>query len=146
MKPEIFEFQAKKVVGAGCIGKQTNPQEVWGELFTRIEEIKNRKVSSETLGVIKRNEHGYMAGVEVDQMAEVPDGMFSYVIPAGMYVGMTHKGPISKINESFQTLINWLASSNYEQYDIVCFEVYDERFKGEDPESEFDSYIQIKNI
>jgi predicted transcriptional regulator YdeE len=137
MKPEIYVFQEKKVIGVGYIGKQIYPQDVWPILFSRINEISDRKNSSETLGVIKRNEHGYLAGVEVDQETEVPEGMFSYEIPAGKYVGITHKGPISKINKTFQILINWLSSNNYEQHEIVCFEVYDERFKGEDPGSEF---------
>lgn len=143
MKPEVYEFQEKKVIGVGYIGKPIKPEDVWPILFSRNQEIPGRK-NPETLGVIKRNEHGYLAGVEVEQLIEIPEGMFSYVIPAGQYIGMTHKGPLSKIGETFQILISWLSSNNYEQHDIVCFEVYDERFKGEDPESEFNSYIQIK--
>ncbi|QHW33222.1 GyrI-like domain-containing protein [Paenibacillus rhizovicinus] len=143
MKPEVYEFQEKKVIGIGNIESPINPGDVWPILFSRIQEIHGRKNSPETLGVIKRNKPGYLAGIEVAQMIEIPEGMFSYVIPAGQYVGMTHKGPLSKIGETFYTLIDWLASNNYDQHDIVCFEVYDERFKGEDPESEFDSYIQI---
>jgi predicted transcriptional regulator YdeE len=146
MKPEVYEFQEKKVIGVGNIGNPINPGDAWRILFSRIQEIRGRKNTPETLGVIKRNEHGYLAGVEVEQLIEIPEGMFSYVIPAGRYIGMTHKGPLSKIGETFQILINWLATNNYEQHDIVCFEVYDGRFKDEDPESEFDSYIQIKDL
>ncbi len=146
MKPEVYEFQEKKVIGVGNIGNPVNPGIVWPALFSRIQEIRSRKNTLETLGVIKRNEHGYLHGVEVEQLIEIPEGMFSYVIPAGQYIGMTHKGPVSKIGETFQILISWLASNNYEQHDIVCFEVYDGRFKDEDSESEFDSYIQIKDL
>lgn len=144
MKPKVYEFQEKKVIGIGNIENPINPGDVWPILFSRIQEIHGRKNSPETLGVIKRNEPGYLAGIEVEQTIEVPEGMYSYVIPAGQYIGMTHKGPLSKIGETFITLIDWLALNNYDQYDIVCFEVYDERFKGEDSESEFESYIQIK--
>ncbi len=106
--------------------------------------VPGRKNGIETLGVIKRNEPGYLAGVQVESLSVVPEGMFSYIIPAGRYAGMTHKGPLSKIKETFDMIINWLSLMNYEQYDIVCFEVYDERFRGEDEASEFDMYIQIK--
>ncbi|MEK4358279.1 GyrI-like domain-containing protein [Paenibacillus sp. FSL M7-1455] len=54
------------------------------------------------------------------------------------------QGPLSQINETFEELIAWLRKNDYEQFDVVCFEVYDERFKGEQPESEIDMYIQIK--
>ncbi|PWV94476.1 GyrI-like small molecule binding protein [Paenibacillus cellulosilyticus] len=59
---------------------------------------------------------------------------------------VTHKGPLGKINETFEGLISWLGTNNYEQFDVVCFEVYDHRYKGEDNESEFDMFIQIKSV
>jgi predicted transcriptional regulator YdeE len=59
---------------------------------------------------------------------------------------VTHKGPQGKINETFEGLISWLGINNYEQFDVVCFEVYDYRYKGEDSESEFDMFIQIKSV
>ncbi|MEF3307828.1 GyrI-like domain-containing protein [Paenibacillus sp. GYB004] len=80
--------------------------------------------------MIKRNVHGYLAGVESESSSVVPEGMFMYIIPSGKYVGATHRGPISKINETFEKLTHWLSVSNYEQYDVVCYEVYDGRFKG----------------
>ncbi|MGZ9583750.1 GyrI-like domain-containing protein [Paenibacillus marinisediminis] len=144
MEPIIYEFQEIKIIGIGNIGEPVNPADVWPVLFTRIEEVPDRKNSHETLGVIKRNEHGYLAGVQVEELNAVPEGMSSYIIPAGRYASMTHKGPLSKINETFETIISWLSVMNHEQYDIVCFEVYDDRFKGEDEDSEFDMYIQMK--
>ena len=145
MEPKIYEFQSMKIVGVGNIGTPVNPGDVWSILFSKIEEIPYRKHPIETLGIIKRNEQGYLAGAEVAQVIEIPEGMCLYEVPAGNYIGMTHRGPLNKINETFEKLIDWLFSNNYEQHDIVCFEVYDDRFKGDDIESEFELYVQIKN-
>jgi predicted transcriptional regulator YdeE len=72
--------------------------------------------------------------------------MFSFEIPKGKYVLLTHKGPLSKIGETFDKLMNWIKANNFEESNIVTVEVYDHRFKGEDEDSEFDSYIEIKQI
>lgn len=68
MKPEVFEFQEKKIIGIGNIESPINPGEVWPIFFSRIQEINGRKNTPETLGVIKRNEPGYVAGIEVEQL------------------------------------------------------------------------------
>jgi predicted transcriptional regulator YdeE len=144
--PTLAEFSERMIVGMGKIGEQTNPGDVWPALFNRINEINDRLNQIETIGLIKRNEHGYLAGVETSIQSEVPEGMYSYKIPAGKYAMVTHKGPLAKINETFEGLISWLGINNYEQFDVVCFEVYDHRYKGEDSESEFDMFIQIKSV
>ncbi|OZB96199.1 GyrI-like domain-containing protein [Paenibacillus sp. XY044] len=145
MGPTIYELQEKKVVGIGGIGKPANPTDVWPALFARIQEIPGQVSKTETLGVIKRNEHGYLAGVQVDEWSEPPEGMYSYEIPAGRFAGMTHKGPVSRINETFEMIVNWLSANHHETWDIICFEVYDDRYKGEAEESEFDIYVQLKS-
>ncbi|CAG7657647.1 GyrI-like domain-containing protein [Paenibacillus allorhizosphaerae] len=144
MQPILVDFPECKIIGIGNIGKPTNPGDVWPALFTRINEVTDRINRHETIGLIKRNEHGYLAGVKTDSLSEVPEGMFMYKIPAGLYARVTHRGPISKINETFEKLIYWLSTNNYEQFNVVCFEVYDERFKGEEDGSELDMFIQVK--
>lgn len=147
MLPKILEFEARKVVGLGNIGKgHVNIAEVWPSFFSRIHEIRGRKNESETIGTMKLNDLGYLACVEVDSLEDVPDGMFSFEIPKGKYVLLTHKGPLSKIGETFDKLMNWIKANNFEESNIVTVEVYDHRFKGEDEDSEFDSYIEIKQI
>ncbi|XEC96675.1 GyrI-like domain-containing protein [Paenibacillus tarimensis] len=144
--PRLINFSERKIVGIGNIGKPTNPGDVWPFLFKRLDEVSDRLNELETIGLIKRNEHGYLAGVETGILSEVPEGMSSYTIPEGKYAAVTHRGPLSKINETFEGLINWLGTNNYEQFDVICFEVYDNRYKGEDSESEFDMFIQIKSV
>lgn len=144
MHPELVKFMARKIIGIGNIGKPSRPEEAWPALFARIDQIPGRVNRSETLGVIPRDEYGYLAGVETALSSKVPEGMSSYIIPAGEYAYLRHKGPLSQINETFEELIAWLRKNDYEQFDVVCFDVYDERFKGEQPESEIDMYIQIK--
>jgi len=142
----LVDFPERKIIGIGTIGQPADPKEVWPALFNRLDEIDERMNPSETIGLIKLNEHGYLAGVEAATASRVPAGMFSYIIPAGQYAAATHQGPLSKINETFEKLINWLGTNHYEQFDIVCYEVYDDRFKGEDSGSEIKMFIQIKTV
>ncbi len=146
MQPTLVDISEYKIIGIGNIGKPTHPGDVWPALFTRINEVTDRINHHETIGLIKRNEPGYLAGVRTESLSEVPEGMFMYKIPAGQYAGVTHRGPISKINESFEKLIYWLSTNNYEEFDVVCIEIYDERFKGEEDDSELDMFIQLKPI
>ncbi|GIP18125.1 hypothetical protein J40TS1_37670 [Paenibacillus montaniterrae] len=98
MEPTIYKFPSMNILGVGSIGTIVSPSDVWPILFSKIEEIPYRKHPVKTLGIIKRNEQGYLAGVEVEQIIDIPEGMYSYEIPAGNYIGMTHRGPLNKIN------------------------------------------------
>ncbi|MFB9328135.1 GyrI-like domain-containing protein [Paenibacillus aurantiacus] len=145
MQPQVVHLPARQIIGVGSIGGEpVNPGDVWPVLFTRMGELTGRINERETLGLIKRSQHGYLAGVETELSSRVPEGMFAYAIPAGEYVSLTHRGPVSRINDTFERLISWLTSNGYEPYDVVCFEVYDERFRGEDDTSEFDIYVQVR--
>jgi hypothetical protein len=75
--PTLAEFSERMIVGMGKIGEQTNLGDVWPALFNRINEINDRLNQIETIGLIKRNEHGYLAGVETSIQSEVPEGMYS---------------------------------------------------------------------
>ncbi|MFD0619153.1 GyrI-like domain-containing protein [Paenibacillus sp. GCM10027629] len=145
--PKILEFEARKVVELGNIGKEhVNIPEVWPSFLSRIHEIRGRKNELETIGTMIFGDLGYLACIEVDMLEDVPDGMFSFEIPKGKYVLHTHKGPLSKIGETFDKLMSWIKVNNFEESNIVTVEVYDHRFKGEAEDSEFDSYIEIKQI
>ncbi|WP_227871967.1 GyrI-like domain-containing protein [Paenibacillus albus] len=142
--PRFVQHSERKIVGIGRIGEPVNPGAAWPVLFKRIDEVVDRVNHKQTIGIMKRDVLGYMAGVETEPSSEIPEGMHSFTIPAGQYAAAVHRGPISRINETFVELMSWLGANQYEQFDIVCFEVYDERYKGEDCESEFDMFVQIK--
>ncbi|QHT61213.1 AraC family transcriptional regulator [Paenibacillus lycopersici] len=146
MQPILVAIPACTIIGFGNIGKPTDPGDVWPALFSRINDITDRVNPHETIGLIKRNELGYLAGVKTASNSEVPEGMSMYPIPAGQYAGVTHRGPVSKINETFEKLTDWLGANHYEPFDVVCFEVYDERFKHEQDDSELDMFIQLKPV
>ncbi|MFD1953535.1 GyrI-like domain-containing protein [Paenibacillus thailandensis] len=146
MQPVLTEFQKRKVVGVGSIGSPTNPGDVWPVLFARLEEVPGRVNRLETIGLIKRNEHGYIAGVETELLSEVPEGMVAYEIPAGKYAGITHRGPLNQLKSTFEKLVGWLADNRYDPYDAVFFEVYDHRYKDDNNDSEFDIFVQLKQV
>ncbi|SEN97579.1 GyrI-like domain-containing protein [Paenibacillus sp. OV219] len=143
--PRLVECPERKIVGIGNIGEAANPGDCWPVLLKRIEEVNDRVNQLETIGLIKRDELGYMAGVEINLVGEIPEGMYAFTIPAGQYAAAVHRGPISRINDTFEALMSWLGSNHYEQFDVVCFEVYDDRYKGEENDSEFDVFVQIKS-
>lgn len=145
MMPELIDFEARKVVGVGRIGgEHVNPGDVWPIFLQRLGEIGSRSNETETFGIIKLNEKGYLASAEVDSQDEWPEGMTTYVLPQGKYAKMTHTGPVSRIGNTFDQLMGWLETNGHERYDIVCYEVYDHRFRGESEESAFDVYAEVR--
>ncbi|WP_248925150.1 GyrI-like domain-containing protein [Paenibacillus hamazuiensis] len=72
----------------------------------------------------------YLAGVDLAEGAELPEGMQSYVAEAGTYAVFTHRGKMDDISEFFGKIYKeWFPKSMYAPgcYDM---EVYDERFLG----------------
>lgn len=93
-----------------------------------INHIVNPKVG---YGVIDQG--SYVAGVQVESIEELPEGMSSIVIPNNTYFMFIHKGRIN-------TLMNtWGQISDNCAINGLSFERYDERF---DPVSE-DSILEL---
>jgi AraC family transcriptional regulator len=87
------------------------------------------------------------AAIEVANFNTVPAGMDTFIIPGGLYAVFIHKGAASEGPRTFGYIFgSWLPTSGYS---IDCrphFEILGEKYKNEDPSSEEEIWIPIKQI
>lgn len=148
--PDIVEKPAFSVVGLQYRGKNENDEiaQVWNELVPRIRDIESPTPSMVSYGVITEfdesaNEMEYVAGVEVDDVSEVPDGMVSVDVPAQTYAVFPTTLPA--LHETIRHIYDeWLPDSDYERSAGPEFELYDEDFDSDDDDSELYLYIPVE--
>lgn len=85
------------------------------------------------------------AVTEVSDFGHIPEGMETFILPAGLYAVFLYKGPASKGAEAFTYIFGtWLPASEYVLDDRPHFELLGEKYKNEDPESEEEIWVPIK--
>lgn len=85
------------------------------------------------------------AAVEVSQEEEVPRGLSSLTLPAGLYAVFLHRGPASDGRATYRHIHEtWLPASSYVLADRPHFAVMDERYRGEDPESVEEIWVPVE--
>lgn len=85
------------------------------------------------------------AAVEVSDFDNVPVGMETYIVPEGLYAVFLHKGSSNDISTFQYIFSTWLPSSGYELDNRPHFEILGSKYKNNDPSSEEDIWIPIKN-
>jgi len=158
--PEYVELDEMTVVGlSSLVSMECNLiHQLWERFGLREKEIKNIAIS----GVALEVSFGYapvltedktedvlffdLVGLPVSSTEDIPEGMTYKVVPAHKYAKFVHRGPISKIMDTYNYIHEvWLPQSGYEyDYEACGVEWYDERFKIESEDSEFDIYIPMK--
>ncbi len=150
MESKIVERDGFTVVGMEYFGDNKNMEirELWSQFGPRMSEIPNPAEHGTSYGICDsmndKGEFSYLAGIAVTDDSQIPEGMKSKRIPAGKYAVFTHKGSLDKLDATYDLIYKkWLPNCGCELrgYD---FELYDERFKFFEPDSEFDIYIAIK--
>jgi AraC family transcriptional regulator len=150
MEPKIVERVAFTVVGLKYRGKNENNEipQVWQALGPRTGEIASMADDTAAYGIsanmdMETGEFDYIAGFEVSSAVDVPQGMVAFEVPGGKYAVFTTTLP--KIGETFHEAYHtWLPQAGYQPAGSPEFEVYDEQFNPQDPDSEFDLYIPVK--
>ena len=84
------------------------------------------------------------AAVEVSDFHNIPEGMESFILTAGLYAVFIHKGSSSDTSTFQYIFTTWLPSSEYVLDDRPHFEVLGEKYKNNDPDSEEEIWIPIK--
>lgn len=161
IEPEYVELGEMTVVGlSSLVSMNCNLiHQLWERFMPREKEIKNIAIPDVALEVSfdtkeiniegtekKDYEFFVVVGLAVKTIDDIPEGMTYKKVPAHKYAKFTHKGPISNIMETYNHIYNeWLPNSGHE-YDWQACEVewYDNRFKIDEADSEFDIYIPIK--
>lgn len=86
------------------------------------------------------------AAVEVTNWNTIPAEMESLIIPTGIYAVFIHKGSATEGYKTYHSIFTeWLPNSEYTVDDRPHFAVMDERYKKDDPDSEEEIWIPIKN-
>jgi len=161
IEPEIVELDEMTVVGlSSLVSSECNLiHQLWERFMVRESEVKDvaipkvgLEVSFDSKKMASKGEQEIyeffvIVGLPVKSTVNIPEGMTYKHIPPHKYAKFVHRGPISKIMETYNYIFNgWLPQSGQE-YDLQQCEVewYDERFKIESEDSEFDIYIPIKD-
>lgn len=86
------------------------------------------------------------AAVEVSDLNEIPAGMESLLIPDGLYAVFIHKGSSTEAEKSYRFIFTeWLPDSQYSVDDRPHFAVMTENYQKDDPNSEEEIWIPVKN-
>jgi AraC family transcriptional regulator len=165
MEPTFKQLDEIRVIGLGSpfISILSSDQNnftvipaLWDTLFKRIKEIPGRREEF-WLGLCRSLPEGmerthddqfyYIAGVPVESIDEVPEGMVSAVIPARTYALFTHHGRLNRLEETMNYIYgSWLPNTDRERADgsIPDLEWYDTRFDHASDASEMDIYIPLR--
>lgn len=73
----------------------------------------------------------YLAGVEIDEHGDLPEGFSKLTLPAGRYAVYAHNGHVSAVSHTWRAIYDeWLPASGLTLRPDPVFERMDERFDG----------------
>jgi AraC family transcriptional regulator len=146
MKPQLVAKPAFTVVGLLLHTTALSPDipALWDKFVPRIAEIQRLSEPHVSYGLMESFDQmtrlDYMAGVSVETVGELPEGMSRWDVPANTYA--VFETTLSQIGEAFGELYNtWLPSSGYQQVGAPYFERYGAAFNPENPVLEI--YIPV---
>ncbi len=86
------------------------------------------------------------AAIQVSEAGEIPEGMSILDIPEGHYAVFQYKGRASEAFDTYQYIFaTWLPQSSYELDDRPHFALMGEKYRNDDPESEEELWIPVRN-
>lgn len=156
MTPKIEKLNEKKLIGKHITMSLANNQtgELWKSFMPRRNEVTNN-VTSDLISMQiyepthftnfkPTNEFKKWATVEVTDHEKVPADMETFTLPEGLYAVFHYKG-LSHDTGIFQYIFGtWLPNSNYHLDNRPHFEVLGDKYKNNDPNSEEEIWIPIK--
>ena len=84
------------------------------------------------------------AAVEVTGFDNIPDGLETLTIRAGLYAVFLHRGPASEAIITYTYIFQtWLPASEFKLDQRPHFAVMGEKYKNEEPDSEEEIWIPI---
>ncbi|CAG9621475.1 GyrI-like domain-containing protein [Sutcliffiella rhizosphaerae] len=115
-------------------------------LFKRKSEINGRKTNGIYLVQLYSDDGEWthdtpfenIVAFEVDSLSDIPNDMVQYTIPAGFYTHFIHKGPESKIGDTYESINEY----SLRPFDI---EYWHDISSLDDAETEIDIYIPVKS-
>lgn len=152
MKPKIITRPRFNIVGFKYRGRNEQQEipQLWLTFGSRFSEFKHKTEKHTAYGIMDNfdeelGEFDYVAGVAVSSAEGQPADAVYWQIPEQTYAVFTCTLPT--IHETFDKInTEWLPESGYQRQPGPEFELYDERFDQEDPNSELDIYIPVQDI
>lgn len=156
-QPKIVQRTSSQLIGTSIEMSLLNNKtgELWKKFIPRLAEIQNR-VSDDKISMQIYPENYYQnfspensfvkwASVQVDKVDHIPEGLDTYTLPAGLYAVFQYKGSSNEASLFFQYIFSeWIPSSKYSVDHRPHFEVLGEKYKNNDPNSEEEIWIPIK--
>lgn len=157
MNPRIEIIEEKKLVGKKLTMSYANYRvgELWGSFMPRRKEISN-SLSNYLVSLVvykpnhfddfnPNNEFERWATVEVADFVNVPEKMETFVLSSGLYAVFHYIGSSTGITSFYQNIFTvWIPNSEYVLDDRPHFEILGEKYKNNNPLSEEDIWIPIK--
>ncbi|MEO8759428.1 MAG: GyrI-like domain-containing protein [Bacteroidia bacterium] len=157
MNPEIKILAEKQLVGKKITTSfsKNNTVELWKNFMPRRKEIKNN-IGEELYSMQiyppmfyanfnVNNTFEKWATIEVTDFNDVPVEMETFVLVGGLYAAFQYKG-LNTDTKIFENIFSsWLPNSPYAIDDRPHFEIMVEKYKNNDPNSEEEIWIPIKN-
>ncbi|MEZ4646033.1 MAG: GyrI-like domain-containing protein [Chloroflexota bacterium] len=150
MEPKIVTKPAFAIVGMKYHGENKGNEipQLWNEFMqhtTAIEHVVNPEMCYGACANLDEatGEFDYLAAFEVSANTAVPAGMARWDVPANTYAVFSCTLPT--IQAAFANIYNtWLPNSAYERAPGPEFELYDETFDPQDPNSTFYIYVPVQ--
>jgi predicted transcriptional regulator YdeE/DNA-binding transcriptional MerR regulator len=150
VKAKIVRMGAFYAVGAAVHGADGSMEfgRLWDVLIPLGGTIAHRAEKNVSYGLcydFDGERFSYMAGVRVDSVDDVPEGLEAKLVPAQTYAVFTHRGAVAGLQDTYERIHEvWLAENGLRLAEGIDFERYDERFRGPTNEaSALDLYIPI---
>lgn len=156
MKPRIENINEKKLVGKRIKTSLSNNKTsaLWSSFMPRRKEITN-SLRSDLFSLQIYNtlyfdsfdpsiEFEKWALIEVMDFNNIPNEMETFILTGGLYAVFIHKGS-SNDSSIFQYIFSvWLPNSIYKLDNRPHFEILGKKYKNNDPNSEEEIWIPIK--
>ena len=156
MNPRIEELTQKKLIGQSLSMSlhQNRTAQLWGKFAPRIREIQNRtsddKISLQVYPPLyyqkfnPSKEFEKWAAVEVNDLEHIPNEMKSFLLEKGLYAVFDYKGSSNDSSIFEYIFYEWMPNSKYVVDERPHFEVLGSKYKNNDPDSEEEIWIPIR--
>lgn len=156
-EPEIITIKERKLAGIKIRTSlsENRTHELWRRFKPRLKEIIDRKNSDfysiqlfdENLEFSQFTPQTFFekwAAVEVESGENLPEGLELFILEPGKYARFIHKGTPDRFPETSKYIFgHWLPNSSYELDSRPHFEIMDENYQVDNPNSEEEVYIPI---
>ncbi|APQ18328.1 GyrI-like domain-containing protein [Maribacter hydrothermalis] len=157
MTPRIIDLQTKNLLGLSqqmsLVDNRTF--ELWKNFRARSKEV-SKRLSDDFISLQEYPKDYFKefspvkkyvkwACVEVENFDSIPEGLNRLVLEGGLYAVFNYQGTSKNAQAFFQYIYGeWIPNSDYNLDDRPHFEVLGAKYKNDDPNSEEEVWIPIK--